>query len=193
MTDTIVLDKDSFKALASDTRIAILKLLQERNHTLSEISHILELAHPTVKEHLTALVKADLVLCRDEGRKWKYYSLTFKGKAVVAPEQKTIMVLLALSIISLGSFFARLVYLWLYQQNAALEAAVHSLAENADRVMESASLAKSAADSSPSLLGMVQQTDMLLVALGIVTVILLVVFIVFYLKLRTQRRRSVQT
>ena len=78
--DNIVISRDDFKALASSTRTQIIKLLQERNHTLSELSKKLGLSNPTVKQHLDILEKAVLVQPLDEGRKWKYYSLTRKGK-----------------------------------------------------------------------------------------------------------------
>ncbi len=77
----IRLDKETFKALASATRIDVLKLLGQRNHMQSELASALGLSVPTVKEHLSALEKAGLVERHDEGRKWKYYSLTKRARA----------------------------------------------------------------------------------------------------------------
>ena len=57
MEEKITLEKDVFKALASDTRIAILKILDKRRHTQSELAVTLKLSVPTVKEHLN---KAEL-------------------------------------------------------------------------------------------------------------------------------------
>ncbi|MBI4139623.1 winged helix-turn-helix transcriptional regulator [Candidatus Woesearchaeota archaeon] len=107
MSSDIVLDRLSFKALASGTRISIIKLLLRRKHTLMEISSSLNLAHPSVKDHMTALVSASLVERFDEGRKWKYYGLTSKGRGVLQPERKTILLLLALTIFSAGGFALR--------------------------------------------------------------------------------------
>jgi DNA-binding transcriptional ArsR family regulator len=43
MDDAIVMDKETFRLLASDTRISILKLLRHRDYNLSEISRKLNL------------------------------------------------------------------------------------------------------------------------------------------------------
>ena len=66
----------------------------------SELSFELNLSVPTVKEHLNALEQAGLVERHDEGRKWKYYSLTKKGKAVLQPQETTILLVLGLFILS---------------------------------------------------------------------------------------------
>ena len=92
--EKIILDKSAFKALASDTRVSILKELDKRRKTLTELSETLNLAVATVKEHVEQLSKSGLVSMKDEGRKWKYYDLTEKGKAILYPERKKIWVLL---------------------------------------------------------------------------------------------------
>lgn len=96
----IRLDKETFKALASGTRVDILKLLGQRRHMQTEIAAVLSLSTPTVKEHLDALEKAGLVERHEEGRKWKYYSLSKKGKGVLNPEEMKIWIVLALLIFS---------------------------------------------------------------------------------------------
>jgi DNA-binding transcriptional ArsR family regulator len=93
--EKIVLDKATFRALASDTRIDLLKELDQRRKTLTELAEALGLAVATVKEHMAQLSQSKLVLLKDEGRKWKYYELTEKGKAVLYPERKKIWVMLA--------------------------------------------------------------------------------------------------
>ena len=104
--EKIVLDRSAFRALASDTRVDILKSLDERQKTLTELSHDLNLAVATVKEHIIHLVNSDLIFSKDEGRKWKYYELSDKGKAVLYPERKKIWVLLIsiLFTVSLGFY-----------------------------------------------------------------------------------------
>jgi len=87
METKITLSAHEFKALASETRTAIIKLLQSRNHTLTELSKKLGMAAPTIKQHLGILESAELVHGIDEGRKWKYYCLTRKGKSIFAGEQ----------------------------------------------------------------------------------------------------------
>ncbi len=98
----IRLDKETFKALASGTRVDILKLLGQRRHMQTEIAAALSLSTPTVKEHLDALEKAGLVERHEEGRKWKYYSLTKKGKGVLNPEEMKIWIVLALLVFSVA-------------------------------------------------------------------------------------------
>ena len=92
--ERIILDRSAFKALASDTRVNILKELDKRRKTLTEISEVLNLAVATVKEHMDQLSKSNLISIKDEGRKWKYYELTEKGKAILYPERKKIWVML---------------------------------------------------------------------------------------------------
>lgn len=103
--EKIVLDRAAFKALASDTRVDILKQLNERRKTLTEISESLKLSVPTVKEHLSNLSNAELISMKDEGRKWKYYELTEKGKAVLYPERRKIWILLVSFLFVIGFTF----------------------------------------------------------------------------------------
>jgi len=94
MEEKITLERDVFKALASDTRVQILKLLNIRRHTQSELAVSLNLSIPTVKEHLDAMEKAGLVKPVEEGYKWKYYELTEKSKCILDPERKKVWILL---------------------------------------------------------------------------------------------------
>lgn len=101
--EKVVLDKETFKALSVDSRLTILKLLKLRNHTLTELAAELELSQSTVKEHLAKLEEAALIKQLDEGRKWKYYKLTQKGKNVVDPKEiKVLFMLIASSIAAVG-------------------------------------------------------------------------------------------
>lgn len=52
-----------FKALASDTRLRILRLLTERDLNVNEIARALGLNYPTVSKHIQALEQAGLVDC----------------------------------------------------------------------------------------------------------------------------------
>ncbi len=93
--DKITLDRETFRILASDTRIEMLKLLTIRRMTLTEISKRLQVSPSTAKEHLDNLSGAGLVKQMDEGHKWKYYELTGKGRSIVDPVGKKVMLLLA--------------------------------------------------------------------------------------------------
>lgn len=102
MTAEIRLSSNEFKALASETRAGIIKLLKERNHTLTELSKKLRLAAPTIKQHLGVLEGAELIQEMDEGRKWKYYCLTRKGKNIFSAETPVnVLIVLAVSIFAL--------------------------------------------------------------------------------------------
>lgn len=97
--DELTIGKEEFKALSSETRIEIIKLLNSRNYTLSELSTKLKMSSPTIKQHLETLVHSNLIQQKDEGRKWKYYSLTRKGKKLIEPESHNVMILLGATIV----------------------------------------------------------------------------------------------
>jgi len=69
-------DKGSrfFKALADETRLRILSLLEVREMCVCEIMVALDLTQPTASHHLGLLENAGLVRDRKEG-KWVFYSI----------------------------------------------------------------------------------------------------------------------
>lgn len=114
MEDKITLDRRAFKVLASDTRIDILKYLNARRMTLTELSKRLGMSASSVKEHMENLSSAGLVVQMDEGHKWKYYELTGRGRDIVNPVDKKVFFILGLSVLvmlaGLYSIFSRLFY-----------------------------------------------------------------------------------
>jgi DNA-binding MarR family transcriptional regulator len=104
MAEKITIDHDTLRALAVDTRLSILKLLSSKDHTLTEISESLGLKAATVKEHLDVMHKADLVKKEDTSRKWKYYSLTGKGKEIIMPGEKKIFFVFGLTVFIVITF-----------------------------------------------------------------------------------------
>ena len=75
--------------------------------TLTELSKRLNLKGSTIKEHCTILLNAELIKKIDEGRKWKYYELTGKGKQIVTPsffEDTKILVTLCFGAIIFAGF-----------------------------------------------------------------------------------------
>jgi DNA-binding transcriptional ArsR family regulator len=96
----IKLSQDEFRVLASSTRIDILKLLDESQLTVSDVSRRLEMNKATVHEHLTKLIEVGLVHKEESPRKWVYYRLTWKGKNLLHPERVRVMV--SLGIIALA-------------------------------------------------------------------------------------------
>jgi len=169
MEEKIVLDKESFKALAADTRVKILKMLYSRRHMQSEIAASMNLAVPSVKEHLDALVKAGLVERIDDGHKWKYYSLTQKGKAVLDPEQKRIWIVLSVFALSVAgglTAWGRILLNRFYNPAAPEMAALKTTADAAGTEMMLYS-AETTAQAAPTLtLGMIVYGVWLLLLLG---------------------------
>ncbi len=104
-SSSITLDKDTFKALASENRIAILKSLDARRKTASELSHELGTTVQGISEHLHSLQQAGLVERQESERKWVYYKLTEKGSAVLHPDSKKFWVLIALSLLAFSAYF----------------------------------------------------------------------------------------
>lgn len=102
MENPLILDRQDFKVLSSDTRVSILKLLADRRHTSSELASKLGLSAPTIAEHVDLLHQAKLIEMQDDGHKWKYYALSKKGKKLLAAEpQENILVLLTPLVIGL--------------------------------------------------------------------------------------------
>ncbi len=136
MGQTISLDKETFKALAGETRVQILKELGERQKTQSELATKLHLSAPTVNEHLSLLKKAGLVQEIDDGHKWKYFSLSAKGKSILNPGEKQILLVLSLLTIA----FTGLMLMILSQFNSiasfSRSAASNIVAPAADRASQ---------------------------------------------------------
>ena len=78
------LDRGDIAALSSDVRVVILKSLDTRPMTMSELADGLGLAKSTIHEHLTVLADADLVT-HESARKWRDYTLTERGRRILHP------------------------------------------------------------------------------------------------------------
>jgi transcriptional regulator, ArsR family len=63
-----------FKALSDDTRLRVIKLLQERELCVCELMQVLNMSQPRISRHMSVLKNAGLVDDRREG-KWVHYSL----------------------------------------------------------------------------------------------------------------------
>ncbi|MFH0835273.1 MAG: winged helix-turn-helix domain-containing protein [Candidatus Micrarchaeota archaeon] len=97
----VILDRESFKALSSETRVAILKKLMERRMTASEIAKDLKITAQATSEHLRKMEKAGMVV-PEKRSKWVYFALTEKGRAVLEPGTTKLFVLLAISLVAVG-------------------------------------------------------------------------------------------
>ncbi|MCJ7571554.1 MAG: helix-turn-helix domain-containing protein [Candidatus Thermoplasmatota archaeon] len=90
----VSLDIESFKALASETRLDILRALDGKKMNLTDICHATNLHKMTLHEHLSKLTEAGFInRIEREGHKWVYYKLSWKGESLLHPENTHIVVL----------------------------------------------------------------------------------------------------
>jgi len=98
----ITLDMNTFKALASDSRLDILRALDGKKLSLKDISKVTSLNKATLHEHLIKLNEAGLVKKFErEGHKWVFYKLSWKGEGLLHPENNRIVVLFTTTLITL--------------------------------------------------------------------------------------------
>jgi len=112
----VELDAPTFKILASDTRIDILKSLDQRKMTLEELTAHMKLKKATVHEHLSKLTDVELVKRHERpGHKWIYYDLSWKARCLLHPETGRIAVLIGATVVSFCAFIAGL-FSYVYSQ-----------------------------------------------------------------------------
>lgn len=173
----LILSSSDFKALSSDTRVQIIKLLVERNYNISELSSKLSMSAPTIKQHLDVLQNCDLIsLASDSSRKWKYYSLSRKGLKLVSKEDKNILVVLASSVIGV---FALLFWFYSFFTQGTLSSTnlvseLPSISYDASESMVSAGAVKA--------IPVIQGIDLSLFALVVFVTALLVALFFHYKK-----------
>ena len=99
----VTLDMNAFKALASDTRLEILRALDGKKLNLKELGRVTNLNKATLHEHLAKLNEAGLVKKKErDGHKWVYYKLTWKGEGLLHPENTRIVVMFTTTFITLA-------------------------------------------------------------------------------------------
>lgn len=95
----VELDKLSLFALASDTRLDILKSLQPNRRTVSQLAELLKIDKAAVHRHLKKLEQGGFVH-RDEDHGFVYYGLTWKSRGILSPTDNTrIVILLSASVL----------------------------------------------------------------------------------------------
>ncbi len=95
------MDKTALFALASDTRLEMLKALQGERRTLSQLAEHLDVDKAAVHRHLRKLEDGGLVK-RAEDHGFVYYSLSWKARDLISPGENTrIVVMLSTSMILL--------------------------------------------------------------------------------------------
>ncbi len=96
-TMRVELDKKALFALASDTRVEILRALQPMRRTVTQLAGTLEVDKAAVHRHLQKLVEGELVK-KYEDHGFVYYGLSWKARDLLSPNENTKIVVL------LGSF-----------------------------------------------------------------------------------------
>jgi len=98
----VTLDRDAFKALASDTRLDILRCLDGKKMTVTELSGVTNMNKATLHEHLSKLAHVGLIKRMErEGHKWVYYKLSWKGSCLLHPENNRIVVMFSATFLAL--------------------------------------------------------------------------------------------
>lgn len=103
----VELDKKSLFALASDTRLEILKSLQPMRRTVSQLSEALNIDKAAVHRHLKKMEEGGLVR-RYEEHGFVYYGLSWKARDLISPNENTRIVVLlssAFLLILAAAFF----------------------------------------------------------------------------------------
>ena len=86
ISEKIILTKDLFRVLSSDTRITILKKLANRRMTISELSRDLKIAKSTVHEHLVLLTAVGLTTPAPDEHQWKFHWLLWRQHLFHVPQ-----------------------------------------------------------------------------------------------------------
>ena len=191
MEDKITLDRESFKSLASESRISIIKSLDRRRKTLTELSKEFGMSPSTVKEHMDNLCKAGLTEQMDEGHKWKYYELTMKGKNVLHPEYTKIWILLSVSVLAIvGIFYDLLQRSATFMFSGARSAA--PMLENADKIAEAPLAAGEAAASQTAAQAVTQSLTQAVPYMHIIGILIFAILLgscIAYLAIGRKRMR----
>ncbi len=122
----VVLDKRSLFALASDTRLEMLKALEPNRRTVSQLAEAIKIDKAAVHRHLKKLEEGGFV-ARTEDHGFVYYALTWKSRDILNPNDKTKIVILISS--SLICMLAVIIIVYLASSNGGLGTA-NSSAEN---------------------------------------------------------------
>ena len=69
-----------FKALADETRIRLLNILQHHELSVNEIVSLMKMGQPRISRHLKVLTDSGILECRRDGA-WAFYSATGKNNA----------------------------------------------------------------------------------------------------------------
>jgi len=164
-----VIDRQTLKALSTDTRQEITRLLSKRPYTASELAKILNKHVTTIAEHLYVLEKSGVVRRKESTNKWVYYTLTDKGEKFFKPYY-TWIIALSISIVA----FVAGIYEFLFVR---FSAGLYSI--QAEKAAETAGATAPLATSTT-----VYDTNIIL---GILLIIIAIVFLWIALKMKKKR------
>jgi len=191
--EKILIDRNVLKAISSDTRFNILKLLNKRRYTLSELSEKLKLKKSTVTEHLKHLIDADLIIKKEDKRKWKYYYLSEKGKNLLQPKAITVYLAFIVSLFASFSLITYFLYNFFNNSIGKLSTGSKAIGSSSTILNNTTEGIKSAAVTTTSKTVNVTSTNFtssitlinkILIILIIIFVITTIVFFIIYLKKR---------
>lgn len=98
----VELDKKALFALASDSRLEILKAMQPMRRTVTQLAETLGIDKAAVHRHLKMLEEGGFVK-RYEDHGFVYYGLSWKSRDLLSPGENTkVVILLTSSILMLG-------------------------------------------------------------------------------------------
>lgn len=98
----VELDKKALFALASDTRLDILKSLQPMRRTVTQLADTLGIDKAAVHRHLKTLEEGGFVR-RYEDHGFVYYGLSWKSRDLLSPNDNTrVVILLSACIVFIG-------------------------------------------------------------------------------------------
>jgi len=101
---TTIIDRDVLKVLSADTRMDILKMLNEGARTPSFLGKHLNKSDATIIEHLDVMVKHGLVKKVEQpGKKWIFYTLTERGRGIASSKSRRLIIILSMSLLTLFS------------------------------------------------------------------------------------------
>lgn len=184
MVERITLDREALKALASDTRLDILKRLDEQRRTVTELARDLGLNKATVFEHCERLLGAELIQKVEDDRKWVYYQLSWKGRRLLHPETMTIALLLSSS---LGAVVTAAVAFWVWASSRAVPPPGGGMEGDARIAQEEGAAQMFAAPLPEAAAG---EPAALLWAVGLLAFAVLAVFAAWAVRARARRRAA---
>ena len=115
LSEEMAVSLRALQALASTSRMDVLRCLTTRRMMAAEVSTKLGIHKSSAHKHLLRLARAGFVARHDDDRAWVYYSLTPQGRHLVSSERPRIALLFALAVLMLTiavAFLGWRAYAW---------------------------------------------------------------------------------